>query len=200
MIYKIKNLFILSLLIVPSYSFALEATYYADSFEGGNTSNGNKFSQEIFSAAACSVELGQYGYVRYGNTGAVVTVNDRPNCSRYPDVIDLSRRAFEIFSPTSVGRIYDAGLTLLGKNVNSFPKKSFDKDTFANLGVKLTNSISNTYFTDDSILIRGNVTIKKDYAIIYLEEKSTGKKTVTKLTKTDKNGNFSYLLHFPKDA
>lgn len=30
---KIKSLLILVLLVVPSYSFALEGTYYADSFE-----------------------------------------------------------------------------------------------------------------------------------------------------------------------
>lgn len=129
----------------------------------------------------------------------MVTVNDRPNCSRYPDIIDLSRRAFEVFAPTSVGRITEVNLTLLGKNVNSFPKKNFRENTFANLGVRLTNTVSNTYFTDDSILIRGKVTIKKDHALIYLEEKSTGKKVVTELAKTDKNGNFSYLLHFPEN-
>jgi uncharacterized protein YkwD len=197
---KIKNLLILSLFLVPVNSFTLEATYYADSFEWGGTADGSKFSQEVFSAAACDVELGQYGYVRYGNTGAVVTINDRPNCRKHPEIIDLSRRAFEIFAPTSVGRISDTDLSIIGKNVNSFPKKNLDRNTFANLGIRLTSDLSNTYFTDESILIQGKVTIKKEYALIYLEEKSTKKKVVTELAKTDKNGNFSFLLQFPKNG
>lgn len=105
-----------------------------------------------------------------------------------------------MFAPTSVGRITEVSLSLLGKNERSFPKRDLSEGTFSDLGIRLTKSISNTYFTEDSVLIQGKVTLKKEYALIYLEEKSTGKKVVTELAKTDKNGNFSYLLRFPKQA
>jgi len=84
----------------------------------------------------------------------VVTVNDRPSCSRYPNIIDLSKIAFQELASTSAGRIQDVTLALLGKNIGSFPKKTFYEDSFANLNIQLTTAISNTYFTNDSILIR----------------------------------------------
>lgn len=40
-----------------------EATFYADSFDGGSTANGERFSQAEHSAAICDMSLGQYLYV-----------------------------------------------------------------------------------------------------------------------------------------
>lgn len=82
-----------------------EATFYSDAFEGSRTANGDTFHQASYSAALCDVPLGSYVYASYGSTGIVLDANDRPNCSRYPDVIDISRDAFERFAPLSRGRL-----------------------------------------------------------------------------------------------
>ncbi len=50
----------------------------------------------------CDVPLGQYLYVSHGNTGVVVDLNDRPNCSRFPQIVDLSTVAFKKFSPLTI--------------------------------------------------------------------------------------------------
>ncbi len=82
-----------------------EATYYADSFEGSRTSNGEIFSQDGFTAAMCDISLGKNVYIASGNTGTIVRVNDRPNCLRYPNIIDLTKKSFSLFAPLSTGRI-----------------------------------------------------------------------------------------------
>ena len=104
---------------MPVWADALtkEATYYSDSFDGGTTANGEKFSQNDFSAAICDIALGQYLYVSTGSTGIVVSANDRPNCSRYPEVIDLSREAFRTLAPLSTGRIAGVSVTPIGPTV-----------------------------------------------------------------------------------
>ena len=96
---------------VSNSGFALQATYYSDSLEGGLTANGNIFSQNTHSLAACDIPLGQYGYISRGGTGIVATIDDRPNCSKYPNLVDLSRTVFQVFSPTRVGNISDVFLT-----------------------------------------------------------------------------------------
>lgn len=53
----------------------------------------------------CDIPLGKNVYVSSGDTGALVRVNDRPNCSRYPNIIDLSKKSFSLFAPLSTGRI-----------------------------------------------------------------------------------------------
>lgn len=95
-------LFILGIFSLPSLLFAMDATYYSDDFEGGYTANGDVFSQSNHSAALCAEELGQFIYVSRGNTGMTVLANDRPNCTRYPNLVDLSRSAFESFAPLPV--------------------------------------------------------------------------------------------------
>lgn len=41
-------------------------------------------------------------------------VNDRPNCARYPDLIDVTKRVFLLFAPTSRGKIPGGEITTLG--------------------------------------------------------------------------------------
>jgi rare lipoprotein A (peptidoglycan hydrolase) len=64
--------FCIAVLFVPSIALGMEATYYADAFEGGGTAYGNIFSQSNHSAAICGLPLGQLVYVSRGETGAVV--------------------------------------------------------------------------------------------------------------------------------
>lgn len=82
-----------------------DTTYYSDAFEGGSTSNGDIFSQSGFTAATCDVPLGKNIYVFSAGTGAIVRVNDRPNCGRYPNILDLTKKVFSLFAPVSAGRV-----------------------------------------------------------------------------------------------
>ncbi len=195
MILRYLSFLMLSFVFFGSW-FALEATYYSDSFEWWSTANGDIFSQSGHSAAACDIPLGQYGYISRGGTGLVATINDRPNCSRYPDIIDLSRAGFQIFAPTSVWRISDVSLNPIGKNTDSFQKKNLTKNTFASLGVELSTWLSNTYFTWDAILVKWRVLDNKPYALIYLENKKT-KKEYSYLVKTDASWYFQSVLTLP---
>lgn len=86
-------------------------------------------------------------------TGMVVTLNDRPNCSRYPDLIDFSRSAFEIFAPTSRGKISGIDSKVIGYRSVAVAKKTFENSIFADLGVELIRPISNTYFTRENLLL-----------------------------------------------
>lgn len=83
----------------------------------------------------------------------VVTLNDRPNCSRHPDVIDLSQSAFEVFAPLSRGRIQDIDAQVIGYRNVSVSKKTFDTEVFSDFSVELSRPLSNTYFTKESILL-----------------------------------------------
>ncbi len=86
-------------------------------------------------------------------TGMVVTLNDRPNCSRYPDLIDFSSSAFQVFAPTSKGKISGIDAKVIGYRSVSVAKKTFENDVFKYLGIELIRPISNTYFTRENILI-----------------------------------------------
>ena len=130
-----RGTFLLLLLLSTSVwadTLTKEATYYSDSFDGGTTANGEKFSQNDFSAAICDMALGQYLYVSTGSTGIVVSANDRPNCRKYPDVIDLSREAFRVLSPLGVGRISGISVTSIG-SASKTPKGFLTSDVFAHL-------------------------------------------------------------------
>lgn len=98
-----KKIVFLSFLILslPPVTLAFEASYYADSFEGGTTAYGNIFSQDNHSAAICYEELGQFAYVSTVGTGIVVGLDDRPNCNRHAESIDLSSSAFSVLAPLS---------------------------------------------------------------------------------------------------
>lgn len=50
---------------MPNTSTGAQVLYYADSFEGGGTSNGNRFRQAGFSAARCNIDLNSLVQVRY---------------------------------------------------------------------------------------------------------------------------------------
>lgn len=88
-------------LFFPVLVFGMEASYYADMFEGKRSANGTTFSQTNHSAALCYEELSQLAYVSTAQTGIVVSITDRPNCSRYRDRVDLTSSTFSLFAPLS---------------------------------------------------------------------------------------------------
>ncbi|MBP9779585.1 hypothetical protein KBD33_03100 [Candidatus Gracilibacteria bacterium] len=184
-------------LIFSQSGYSLDATYYSDAFEGSNTANGSLFSQKTHSSAMCDIQLGSYVYVQSGQTGAVVTVNDRPNCSSNHDVIDLSSSVFELFAPLTRGRIPDVQTTLIGNNPTSISKKTFDTTSFFKFSILLSKKLSNTYLAGDSIIIEGKVVDKKEYVMVYLQSEKD-KQEYSTLVRVEKNGKFKFPFTLPK--
>lgn len=142
--------FIFVLVLTPLRIYAFDATYYADAFEGGTTAYGNTFAQTNHSAAICYEELGQLTYVSSAQTGMVVTIDDRPNCTRSANMIDLSSSAFSVFAPLSVGRISDVSAVPLGIKTGNFIKRNLSQKEFSALGIELSKPIANTYFSGET--------------------------------------------------
>ena len=55
--------------------------------------------------------------VRYLDKAVLVKANDRPNCAKHPDIVDLTKAAFSSIAPISKGKL-DGTLVALG----SLPK------------------------------------------------------------------------------
>jgi rare lipoprotein A len=193
--------FLLSLLIALSFTpslLAFDATYYSDSFEWQGTANGDMFSQNTFSAAICDAPLGGYAYVSTASTGVVVTLNDRPNCKKYPDIIDLSKSAFLPFDTLWTWRVKNVWVQILASG--SLPKREiYSENTFMSLGVSLSQKIANTYFTEDGILISGKVIDGGSNVVVFLQQKDTDVPAYSTAFPVV-NGNFSVSLKFPKTA
>lgn len=56
--------------------------------------------------------------------------------------------------------------------------------SFQKLGIEIEESIAGTYFAGDGILIRGRVTNKKEYAMVFLQNAQTGEE-FSELARTD---------------
>lgn len=89
-----------------------QVLYYSDDFENRNTSSGDRFNQSAYSAARCAVDLGRLVQVASGTKSVVVKVNDRPSCSKHPDIVDLTTSAFQALAPLSKGRLTGSFETL----------------------------------------------------------------------------------------
>ncbi len=82
--------FFLFLSFLPSVS-SYQAVYYADSFIGQKTVTGEMVDATSFSAAFCESEMNVLIYARYEGTGVILKTNDRPNCTKYPQIFDLTQ-------------------------------------------------------------------------------------------------------------
>jgi uncharacterized protein YkwD len=184
-------------LLFLEITFAYDATYYSDSFEYQKTANASIFSQQYDSAAICNLELGQYAYISYWFTWAVVTLNDRPNCLRYPDIIDLSKNSFSYFWDIRQGRLTWIQVTPLIPNEDNFPKRILPIDIFAKLGIKLKSNFSSTYFAWDHVLFEGRVNNKDAPSFVFLQNKLTGQK-IQYLIPVNNSWFFSFVFAFPK--
>lgn len=187
----------LSLYQVYADTIKKEATYYSDVFEGGSTANGEVFSQSNYSAAICGTPLGRLLYVSRGWVWVVVKSNDRPNCNRYPNVIDLSRDAFRILAPTSTWRIPEVGVTDIGIAPSDVSKWFLSKDIFSHLDVQLVSSVPNILFTRQWIEIRGKVTTPSEYVIVYISHEDDPETKESSLTRVSKDGTFSARILLP---
>jgi Cysteine-rich secretory protein family/Lytic transglycolase len=177
-------------------AYAYDATYYADSFEWSRTANGDIFHQDDYSAAICGEKLGQYAYVYAGWTWSVITINDRPNCARFPTVIDLSKIAFQKFARLEKGRIPEIWFQVLGPKSSEEPKKEFSKNQFAHLWIELTKPLANTQFTKDTITIEAHIIDQKTYAILYIGTPSWDRE-ITRLARADSRGSVRFVIPTP---
>jgi hypothetical protein len=171
-----------------------EATFYSDSFDGNQTANGDRFDQKWYSAAICNIPLDQYIHVSNGRTGIVLDANDRPNCSSYPQVIDLSREAFRTLAPLSTGRIPDVKVTPIGPAPTNLTKKFLPVDTFRHLGIILDSQIPTVVFSGEGMEIRGKTVSNDSHVLIYAlwDGKST-----SLLAPVDPDKSFRGFIKFP---
>ena len=109
-----------------------DITYYADIFEGRKTANGEVFSQTNFSAARCEIPFGTLLQIGKGNSSVIVKASDRPNCSKYPEVTDLSKTAFATIGNLSSGRLQGT-IVPLGIAPKNYTKMLLPSDIFENL-------------------------------------------------------------------
>ncbi len=141
--------------------------YYADSFEGGGTSNGNIFRQAGFSAARCNIDLNTLVQLRYRTTGVIVKVNDRPNCSKHPDIVDLTKTAFSTLAPLSKGRL-KGSFVPLGKVSNNIVKEYLPMNYFANLGIEIDPGIPNLYLPNETLRLTGKTNNGEKESLVYI--------------------------------
>jgi uncharacterized protein YkwD len=143
--------------------------YYADQFEDGRTANGDIFKHAGFSGARCNIALGTLAQVRFGDVSTVVKLNDRPNCTKHPDIIDLTRTAFSTLAPLSKGRLAGS-FTTLGVLPSEVTKEYLSTDFFEPLGITLTANIPNLYALGETLTITGKTTNSLSESLIYLIE------------------------------
>lgn len=88
--------------------------------------------------------LGKNVYVFSSSTGVLVRVNDRPNCKRYPNVLDLTSKVFSLFAPLSAGRSSGIQMDTLD---------TLSGSEFHSLGVSLFD-VPSVYFAGDGVVFR----------------------------------------------
>jgi uncharacterized protein YkwD len=164
-----------------------EATFYSDNFDWGQTANGDIFHQTDFSAAICDIPLGRLLYVSKWGTGVVVKANDRPNCARYPDVIDFS-----------LGRVADVQVTDIGTTSFEQAKWFVSKTSFSHLGITLTSSLPNILFVGQGIEIQGRVNSPAEYVILSIEHIDDPMMKDNRLIHVEKDGRFKTYVLLPE--
>ena len=84
-----------SLLVYTLYKKMVHASYYADKFNGKKTASGEKFDNELYTAAHKTLKFGTKIKVTntVNNESVIVTVNDRGPFVKNRE-IDLSKKAF----------------------------------------------------------------------------------------------------------
>ena len=149
--------------------------YYADSFEGQKTANGNVFRHSGFSAARCDVGLNTLLQVRYGDSSVLVKANDRPDCVKHGDIVDLTKTAFSTLAPLSKGRL-DGSFLALGKLPASVVKEYLPTDFFSSFSVKIDANTPNLYLPSEVFRLAGDTTNGANETLLYVIAPS-GKKT-----------------------
>ena len=156
---------------VPKWTESTDANflYYADQFEDGRTANGDTFKHAGFSGARCNIALGTLTQIRFGEISTTIKINDRPNCAKHADIIDLTRTAFTTLAPLSKGRLAGSFITL-GVLPSEVTKEYLSTDFFAPLGIILTANTPNLYALGETLSITGKTTNGLSESLIYIVE------------------------------
>lgn len=170
-----------------------DITYYADSFEWGGTANGDTFSQAYFSAAACVIPYNTLAQLQKGDKSVIVKINDRPNCTRYPNITDLSTTAFKVLGKISSGRL-SGTINLLGVVPKNYTKQVIATDAFRDLWIELDPGLPNTYLKNETIHIIGKNLLDRDHTIFYLKSPSGKNITLGMERGTDNTFEYDYPL------
>lgn len=126
-------------------------TYYADFFEWRWTSNWDKFSHKYFSAAKCDIPLDTMIQIWSWNRSLLVKANDRPDCKRFPWIVDLTKTAYDILQKNNPVR--QAEYVVLWKVYDDYYKMYLPNDYFSTANISLQWNIANTYLVSQSIHI-----------------------------------------------
>ncbi len=171
-------------------STPVEIVYYSDDLEGNGTAGGNTFSQAFFSAAKCTTPLNTLIQVINGKKSVIVKNNDRPNCVKHPNLVDLTKTSFSTIGKLSTGKL-SGSFVGLGNVSKGYIKRYLAKDTFGELGIALNANLPNTYLVNDTLHISGLVTIDDIDSDTVLFLQSPSGKEISLSTKA-KGFNFSY--------
>lgn len=126
-------------------------SYYSDSLIGNNTSSGEKYDAELFTAAHRDAALKSFIQVIDNDTkkSLLVRVNDRgPSDTR--GVADLSRAAFRAFYPTSKG-VFNGTVYELPAQIQAPAKTYIRSDIFADM--QLQSPVPNIFWQDELYLL-----------------------------------------------
>ncbi len=130
--------------------------------------------------------------VRYGGKSVIVKANDRPNCAKHPDIVDLTTTAFRTLAPLSSGKLAGSFIAL-DKTPKGLVKEFIPTDFFANYSIKLDANIPNIYLPNETLKLSGKTTGSENETLVYLQMPSG--KTLT-LGQDNLSGNrFEY--YFP---
>jgi len=127
-------------------------TYYADFFEWRWTSNWDKFSHVNFSAAKCNIPLDTMLQILIWGKSLLVKANDRPDCARYPYVVDLTRTAYNYLYDKNQWK-QKAEFIILWKIYDDYYKLFVPNNFFSNSNIVLQWNLPNSYLFNESIHI-----------------------------------------------
>ncbi|MCK9271985.1 hypothetical protein M0P65_00365 [Candidatus Gracilibacteria bacterium] len=167
-----------------------ELMYYNDSFEGKHTSAGNIFSQEFFSAAKCGTPLNTLTQVILNQKSLLVKVNDRPSCTRFPNLIDLSTNAFDPLYRRYAGKQKGEYIELqaIGKD---YYKRYIPVDFFKNAGISVSYKTPNSFIGNETFNLIGNSPKTLSYLNLTLISPNN---TKTIYSKKDLKGGFLFSI------
>ncbi|EKE28083.1 MAG: hypothetical protein ACD_3C00104G0003 [uncultured bacterium (gcode 4)] len=168
-----------------------EITYYSDAFEWWKTSNWNIFSQKFFSAAKCGIPLNKLIQVWLWNKGMIVKVNDRPNCVRFPNLIDLSTISFDFLFARYKWK-QDWEYVELWSVPWDYYKQYLPKGTFEDYSISLLWNLPNTYLQNETLNIKWELSLPNRKISIDIIYPSWKKKTLTKYI--ERWFTFSFIL------
>lgn len=168
-----------------------ELMYYADYFEWKKTANWNIFSHLYFSAAKCNTPLNTMTQVWLWDKSLIIKTNDRPNCDRFPNLIDLSTTAFDYFFERYKWKQAWSYIELWLAS-KEYYKKFIESNIFEDEAIIIKEKTPNSYLLNESIHINWELSLPNRE--IVLKIKTPSGKIITLTKYIEKYFSFSYYL------